>query len=482
MQKLTPYVILADAGDWASGGTIGTISQGGYIVEIMNAVKYNVAVPGNHEFDFGMEQFKKLAASLDCGLTACNFRDLRTGELVLKPYKIFEYGGVKVAFIGAATPDTFMSSSPSYFKDKDKKYIYSFSGENNGKKLYETIQNTVDEVRAKGADYVIVLGHLGEYKGVTEHWSAPVIAANTRGIDAFIDGHSHEVTPELKAKNLDGKDVIITQTGTKLNYLGKMTINTEGKISTVLLSSADIKAKDEKIVKLIEDIKAKYEGTLEQKLSHTDFDLSAVDDKGEWLIRNSETGLCNLVTDALFASAAKTPTGKADIALLNSGGIRANIKAGDITLQNIFDAAPFINYVCIVEVSGQSILDDLEIGARSMPGNNGGLLHAAGMTYRIDTSIPTPVIMVNENDFTISGDRRVCDVYVNGEPIDPKKIYKVISLDYVLLENGNGHVFKGAKMIEPPFSIAYELLGDYVSQFETLPEKYKESQGRIKIK
>ena len=317
-------------------------------MKIMNAVKYNVAAPGNHEFDFGMEQFKKLAASLDCGLTACNFRDLRTGELVLKPYKIFEYGGVKVAFIGAATPDTFMSSSPSYFKDKDKKYIYSFSGENNGKKLYETIQKAVDEVRAKGADYVIVLGHLGEYKGVTEHWSAPVIAANTRGIDAFIDGHSHEVTPELKAKNLDGKDVIITQTGTKLNYLGKMTINTEGKISTVLLSSEDIKAKDEKIVKLIEDIKAKYEGTLEQKLSHADFDLPAINSNGEWLIRNGETGLCNLVTDAFLAAAAKTPTGKADIALLNSGGIRANIKAGDVTLQNIFDVAPFINYVCIV--------------------------------------------------------------------------------------------------------------------------------------
>ena len=91
MQKLTPYVILADAGDRASGGTIGTISLGGYLVEIMNAVKYNVAVPGNHEFDFGLEQFMKLAASLDCGLTACNFRDLHTGELVLKPYKLIKF-------------------------------------------------------------------------------------------------------------------------------------------------------------------------------------------------------------------------------------------------------------------------------------------------------------------------------------------------------------------------------------------------------
>ena len=483
MKKVSPYVTLVDAGDWASGGVIGTISQGEYLLDLMNKVKYDIAVPGNHEFDFGIEQFMKYPQSLDCGLISCNFRDLRTGEIILEPYRILEYGDVKVAFVGATTPETFIKAKPSFFKDADGNYIYSFDGEENGKKLYSTIQKNVDEVRAKGADYVILAAHLGEYKDVTPVWSAPAVAANTRGIDAIIDGHSHEVTPELKIKNLDGQDVIITQSGTKLIYIGKVTINKAGKISSELVSPEDVKGKDENIAKYIDEIKASYEGILNQKLSHTDFILRAKDDNGNWLVRNGETGLSDLVMDALLAASAKTSTGRADIAFLNGGAIRTNIKPGDITLGNIFDVLPFINQVCLVEVSGQSILDDLEIGARLAPNISGGFLHSVGLTYTIDTSIPTPVKVDEKNNvIEISGARRICDVFVRGEKLDPNKIYKVISVDYVLLEHGDGHLFKGAKVIEPAFTLPYEILGDYVNQFETLPEKYKNPEGRIKIK
>lgn len=484
MKKLSPYVTLVDAGDWAQGGTIGSISEGEYIIDIMNAVKYDIAVPGNHEFDYRMPQFLKFAESLDCGLIACNFRDLRTGEIILQPYKILEYGGVKVAFIGAITPETYTTSTPSYFKDKNGNFIYSFDGEEDGKKLCRTIQNNVDEVKAKGADYVILVAHLGEYKGVTEYLSAPHVIANTRGIDAVIDGHSHEITPELKINNLDGQDVIITQSGTKLIHIGKVIINKEGKISAGLVNSEDIKGKDENIVKVIADIKAQYEGTLSQKLSHTDFILRAMDDNGDWLIRNGETNLCNLVTDAVLASSAKLSAGPADIAFCNGGGIRTNIKAGDIELGDVLSVWPFSNYVCMVEISGQSILDELEVGVRLTPNRNGGFLHVAGMTYTVDTSIPTPVTIDNEGAVTISGDkaRKICDVFVNGEKLDPNKIYKVISIDYLLFAHGDGHMFKGAKVIQQPFALVYEVLADYVNQFETLPEKYKNPEGRIKIK
>ena len=484
MKKNSPYVTLVDAGDWASGGVIGTISRGEYLLDIMNKVKYDIAVPGNHEFDYGMEQFMKYTQNLDCGLISCNFRDLRTGEIVLKPYKILEYGDVKVAFIGATTPETFLKSTPSFFKDKDGNYLYSFDGEEEGRKLYAAIQNAVDEVRAMGVDYVILVGHLGEYDDITQFcWTAPVVVENTRGIDAVIDGHSHEVTPALKIKNLDGKDVIITQTGTKLIHVGKLTISKEGKISTVLLDPEDITGKDGNVSTFIDEIKASYEGTLNRKLSHTDFDLIAKDENGQWLVRNGETNLSNLVTDAVLAASAKTPSGKADIAVYNGGGIRTNIKAGDITVKDVFDALPFINQLCMVEVPGQSILDDLEIGARLAPMNYGGFLHVAGMTYTIDTTVPSPVAVNDKNDvIAISGDRRISEVFVNGEPLDPAKTYKVISVDYVLLENGDGHLFKGAKLIEPAFALSYEIFGDYVYQFETMPEKYKTSQGRIKIK
>jgi len=449
----------------------------------MNKVKYDIAVPGNHEFDYGMEQFMEYTQSLDCGLICCNFRDLRTGEPALKPYKILDYDGVKVAFIGALTPDTFIKSKPSSFKDADGNFIYSFDGEENGRKLCRAVQNTVDKVRAEGTDYVILVAHLGEYDDIREYWSAPHVAANTRGIDVIIDGHSHEVTPELKIKNPDGQDVIITQSGTKLIHVGKVVINKDGKISSTLVNPEDIKGKDENIVKFINNIKADYKESLSQKLSHTDFILRAKDDNGNWLVKNGETGLCNLVTDAFFAASAKISSGKADIALYNGGGIRNNIKPGDITLQDVIYVLPFTNRICMVELSGQSILDDLEIGARLFPQFNSGLLQVAGMTYTIDAGIPTPVVVDENNNFiAISGDRRVCDVFVNGEKLDPNKIYKVISLDFVLLNSGDGHLFKGAKIIEPPFALAYEILGDYVSQFDNLPEKYKNPEERIKFK
>ena len=483
MKKMSPYVTLVDAGDWSTGEAIGTISEGEYLLNIMNKIKYDVAAPGNHEFDYGMEHLMKFAASLDCGLISCNVKDLRTGKTILEPYKIIEYGNLKVAFIGATTPETLLKSKPAFFKDKDGNYIYGFDGEENGKRLYTSIQKAVDEVRAKGVDYVILVGHLGEYSDVTEVWSAPAVVANTRGIDAVIDGHSHEVTPELKIKNLDGQDVIISQSGTKLIHIGKMIIHKDGKISSSLVNPEDIKGKDENITKFINDIKTSYEGSLNQKLSHTDFILRAKDDDGKWLTRDGETGLCNLIADAIFASAAKIPTGKADIAFIHAGGIRTNINPGDITFHDIFDVAPFVDYVCIVEISGKSILDDLEISARLLPKLDGGFLHPAGMTYTIDTNIPTPVKVDDKNQvIEISGDRRVCDVFVNGEPIDPNKIYKVISRNYVLLEHGNGHLFKGAKVIEPSFALSYEVISEYVNQFETLPEKYKTSQNRIKIK
>ena len=480
MQKLTPYVTLVDAGDWAQGATIGMIAQGRYILEIMNAMNYEFAAPGNHEFDYGWGMFERLAANLKCGFTACNIRDLRTGELVFKPYKIFTYGDVKVAFVGATTPESITKSTPSYFMDDTGKYIYDFDGDMTGEKLIASIQKAVDDARAEGADYVIVVGHLGEYEDVTEVWSTPFIAPRTRGIDVFIDGHSHEIFPALTFKNADSKDVIVTQTGTKLHNIGKLTIKTDGTLTTELIS--EVASKDEKIDALVADIKSRFEDTLRQPLSYTSFDLRAMDDAGEWVIRNAENGMCNLVTDAMLYSAKDTKTGYADIGMYNGGGIRANIKAGRITFNDALSVMPFNNTVVIIEVSGQTILDELEHGARLMPARNGGFIHVAGMTYKIDTSIPTPVKVDNKNILIgIEGERRVKDAMVNGEPLDPEKLYKVVSISYMLTGLGDGHVFKGAKLIEPDYSTASDAFAKYLRSFEIIPERYAHGEGRMTV-
>ena len=484
MKKLTPYVTTVDAGDFAQGATIGSISQGRYIVEIMNAVGYDVVAPGNHDFDYGMGMFEALRRNLSCGFIACNFRTVEDNKLVFPAYKIIEYGKTKIAYIGATTPESISKSTPTFFMDdKREKYIYTFDGDLTGEKLIADIQNTVDEVRSQGVDYVIVVGHLGEYEDITNVWSAPFIAARTRGIDVFIDGHSHEITPELKIKNADGKEVIITQSGTKLTHIGQVTIDTNGKISSKLIDKSN--GKDEEVDIAIQKIKGMYEDTLNAYQGYTSFDLVAMDDEGTWLLRDAETNLSDLVADAFLDAASMTKTGKADIAMVNAGGMRTNIMTGEITFNDTLSVMPFGNTVCIAEVSGQTILDELEVGARLAPQRNGGLLHTSGLTYTIDSRIPTPVKMDKSNmlESIDEGERRVKDVKVNGEPIDPAKTYKVISVSYVLFDHGDGHMFKGAKQIEPDFAVASDILGRYIRKLGIIPESYENigGQGRLTV-
>ena len=213
--------MLVDAGDAVQGTPLGKLSNGESIVKIMNAAGYDFVIPGNHEFDYGMEQFLKLASKMKCGYYSANLIDIKTRKLVLPPYKILALGNKKVAFIGATTPQTLTSSTPKYFQDKNGKFIYGFLEDESGLKLYKALQETVDRVRKEGADYVILVGHLGT-NGALPKWSSGAIAAHTYNIDAVIDGHSHEqYEPPHKVINSIGKEVLVTQTGTKLQALGQ---------------------------------------------------------------------------------------------------------------------------------------------------------------------------------------------------------------------------------------------------------------------
>lgn len=470
----TPYVALVDAGDAVQGGPIGTISQGNYIIEIMAALSYDVAVPGNHEFDYGMGQFEKFARDLPCGYVACNFRDERTGELVYPPYEILTFEGTRVAFVGVCTPESITKSSPSSFMDEQGRFVYAFDGGKDGAELIASVQGAVDGARSEGADFVILVAHLGEYEDVTEAWSAPYLAARTRGIDAIIDGHSHEVTPSLKIHDLDGKEVPIVQTGTKLMHFGELTIDTSGKITTRLIDTVD--GKDEEIEALIQRMKDRYEGTLRGRIGWTSFDLRAMDDDGEWLVRDGETALCGLVTDALLAAAS------ADLALINAGAIRADLRAGELTYGDALSVFPFGNTLGVYEVSGQALLDELEMGARLLPQRNGGLLHASGMSYVVDVGIPTPILLDERNALAgIEGPRRVRDVFVGGAPIDPARTYRVVSTNYLMLEGGDGHRFAGSRRVVEDFITNADALAHYIRSFPTIPESCAAPAGRLRI-
>ncbi|ORX43925.1 Metallo-dependent phosphatase [Piromyces finnis] len=460
------------------GAPIGVISRGSYIIDIMNSLPYDLAVPGNHEFDYGMNQFYQLSKNLTCDYISCNFRNLITGKLVFEPYKIISYGNVKVAFIGICTPETITKSKPSSFMNNNGNYIYDFDLDSSGKKLYDSVQKAVDDSRKNGADYVIVLGHLGGVVDATGPWTSSMVVQNTKGIDAFIDGHSHEVIPSFTQKNIEGIDVPITQSGSRFAYIGQVTITTDGHIKTELIDPVDIKEKDQKVTKIIKEIKDSYETSINVYLTKTDFDFEAIDEKGMWIVRKNETNLTDLVADSILSESKKY--GPVDISLCNAGSIRGSIKKGNITINDILTIIPFATYVSISEMSGQTILDALEMSASKYPENNGGLLHTSGLTYSVDPMINSTVQLDERNVFIgISGKRRVYNVLVNGEPIDPKRRYNIASNSYILYEHGDGYSFSDSKIIQSNFALQSDLFIEYLKKFDRIPEKYRFSQGRL---
>jgi len=480
VNRKTPYVSLVDAGDHVQGGTIGSLSSGRYIIDIMNAVGYDVVTPGNHEFDYGMDQFEIFAKNLSCSYVSCNFRDLRTGKLVLNPYQILEYGDVKVAYVGISTPDTIVKSVSKTFQDENDNYLYDVDGDVTGEKLVASVQEAVNSARNEGgADYVIALGHLGENDEAIKEWSAPFVVERTSGIDAFIDGHTHEITEQLLQKNLEGQEIPITQSGTRLVRIGQVTIGKDGSIKTELIDPEEVKGVDKSIVNLINEIKSSYGEQLNEVIGKVDFNLNVNDENGIRMIRKNETNLANLIADAyLYGSEAY---GGADIAIFNSGSVRASMKAGNITYGNVIDTIPFSNPVCILEMPGQAILDGLEMSARKYPDENGSFLQTSGLTYAIDPDIPSSVAIDKTNNMFlgVTGERRVHSVFVQGEPLDPQKRYKVISTTYILMENGDGYVFEGSTVINSQFALPNELLISYIKNLGDDIEKYREPQGRI---
>ena len=545
MKEETPYVALVDAGDAIQGAPIGTLSEGGDIVSIMNQVGYDFAIPGNHEFDYGMDRLLELSDQLNCGYYSCNFTDLRTGESVFEPYKIMDFGQVQVAFVGATTPESFTKSTPKYFQDDSGNYIYGFCEDETGQALYSRIQETVDEARTAGADYVILVGHLGN-AGITPRWASQAVVANTDGIDAVIDGHSHETVASTTLKNKDGEDVLLTQTGTKLADIGKMTIGTDGTITAELVdqvtggeagasytvqrgdslsriakrelgsynlwnviyeanrdqlsnpnvirpgqvltipgsqTAEDGKAEDPQTAQFIANIEAQFQETLNTVLATTSVDLTVNDPTtGERRVRSGETNLGDLTADAYRYVLG------AEIGFSNGGGIRDSIAAGNITYNDTLRVFPFGNMGCVAEVTGQQIKDALEMGARNYPEENGALQQVSGLTYTIDSSIPSSVQLDDKRNFVaVTGPYRVTDIMVNGEPLDLNRTYTLASHNYLLKDGGDGMtMFAGCNIVKDEVMADVDLLSAYVRDNlgGVVGEEYANpaGQGRIVIK
>ena len=485
MKKETPYVTLVDAGDAIQGAPVGTLSEGEYLVQIMNKAGYDFAVPGNHEFDYGMEKLLGLSARLDCGYSACNFVNLPSKTTVFAPYRIMEYDDIQVAFVGAATPESITKSTPAYFQDQFGRYRFGFSEDETGEALYDQVQSAVDQARGEGADYVILVGHLGD-NGTTERWSSKSVIANTTGIDAAIDGHSHEVCVE-QVPNENGEMVVLTQTGTKFANIGKLTITTDGQIQASHVSAVtDAEgnpAKEAEMEAFINGIKSQYEESLKAVLGHTDVDLMDKDpETGLRAVRNAETNLGDLCADA-----SRYMMG-ADIGFMNGGGIRAGIEAGDITYEDALNVFPYGNMICMVEISGQKIKDALEMGVKNYPEESGGFIHVSGLTYTVDSSVPSSVVLDEKRNFvSVDGEYRVRDIYVGEEPLEVNRTYTLASHNYWLKSGGDGmSMLMGCPILKDETMVDVDTITSYISEYlgGSVGEEYKDprGQGRITIK
>lgn len=483
------HVVLVDNGDAIQGEPIGTMTTGEAIIDLMNAVGYDVAIPGNHEFDYGMERFLELTQKANFPYISANFN--KDGELVFDPYVIKEFDGVKIAFVGMTTPKTITSSTPKYFQDEAGNFVYGFMQDEKGEKLYAAIQSAVDAARAEGANYVVAMAHMGNEATAMPYTYADVIA-NTTGIDAFLDGHSHD-TDQVIMTNKDGKEVPRSACGTKLAGIGYLRISAEdGSLSTGLYTwNNDVSVPE--LLGIENDVTAAVAAateTLDEKLGEvvaksavalTITDPEAKDENGQAIriIRNAETNLGDLCADAY------RDQGGADIAIVNGGGIRVSIPAGDITLGDILKVHPFGNALCVIEATGQQILDALEWGARSVPGENGGFLQVAGLTYEIHTYIESTCTADENGLFTgVSGEYRVKNVKVGGEELDPAKTYTLASHNYMLKNAGDGFtMFQGCNLLQDEVKLDNQVLIDYITGTlgGVVGEQYAEPYGEGRI-
>lgn len=464
----TPHVLVISLGDFAQGGVFCAVDKGIGITTLMNKAGYELVNLGNHEFDYGIAQLDTIIQCLKAEVVCCNFEDLRIKKTCFAPSTIRTFGNVRIGFVGMVAPLTETSDSPKSYYDADGKKIYSFhSGD-----LFTIVQREVDKLRAQGVDYVIALSHLGDNPFVSNNSIA--LINHTKGIDVVLDSHAHSYIPESKITNLKGDPVLMVSTGCWFSHIGKLTITPDRQFIPEMIDTKDFDRTDAGIALTIDSLRAEFDHT--SPIAYSPFKLHAFE--AETYDRNSQTNLGTLAADAL-----RVTTG-ADIGWINAGGIRNSIHAGEIRFKDLIACFPFFNTICVAECTGQVILDALEYGVSRCPHDFGSFPQVSGIKYKLDTSIPTPVIMdVQERLIGIKPDakRRISNVRILDpftdvyEPIDPERTYSLASIDFLLKYHGAGDVFSKATITQDGGFNDVQNLEEYLvlELFGRIDERYE---------
>ena len=468
---------VVSVGDFVQGGTLGAVSKGEYIVNLMNKVGYDAIALGNHEFDYQLPRLNELNAMSNTKFISCNFQKIGEDKTYFEPYTIVSYGSVDIAYIAITTPETINSSSPAQFKNDKGELIYTF----NESKLYDIVQTNINAAETVGADYVIALSHIG-YDESGNLADITDVIENTDGFDVVLDAHSHSVIEEKVIKDKSGDDVLLTSTGTKFEYIGKLTIK-NGALDTELVEVESYTKTDPVVDAYITEINENYAQLGNRKIGESKVEFITHDKDGNRLVRNAETNLGNFCSDAL-----RVMTG-ADMSFVNGGGLRAPMESGDITFNDIFSVFPFNNQIVTAEISGQILIDFLEMAVMNYPEEDGSFPHMSGVTFSVNKSIPTSV-KVDANGFfeKVDGAYRVYNVKVldktSGEykALDPNGKYVLAGFNYFLLDFGGGMtMFKDAKILDAEGTLDVELLENYIVEHlgGVIGEEYAEVKPNI---
>ena len=493
LSKNYPNIISVDVGDHIQGGTLGSISDGTAIIDIMNKVGFDVSILGNHEFDFGIEELSILGENITSKYISSNFCYKKNKTSVYNPYKIIEKGGKKIAFIGVITPLTFSKTYLSSIKDSNGEEVYDFLAGNNGQELYDRVQENINKVRnEEGADYVILLTHIGMD---VEQYTSNELLSKIKNVDAVLDGHTHKIY-NTTSKDMDNKDIHISQTGTKLQSIGKLIIKNDGTIKSENIQVVPEPSDKTNATKLtrgknevwvnkdmndyINNKFSIYEEELNELYGSNDYDLlirpEGTTDSHFIYCRYQEWTVGNLLADA-FKS-----TGNSNASFVNGGAVRNSLYKGNLTRSQIMSVAPFFNNVIVKELPGQCILDALEFGVSRYPSASGGFPQVSGISYNIDSSINSTVVTDSQGVFmNVTGQRRVNNVKINGEDIEPNKNYSVAMSDFI----GNGgdgynmfaeYEVSQEGLLTDTDSLSYFIKNDLNGK---IPSEYKDLQGRI---
>lgn len=455
----TSYVAVVSAGDFLQGALPGAYSHGEFIVQLMNRVGYDAVTIGNHEFDYGMERALELLPRLHTSVVCANLFAKDAPKPIFSPYVIKRYGDKRIAFVGVTTPDAMQSEAYAFF-DENQHQVYDLRTE----EVYSLVQEAVDNARAEGADYVIVLSHMGEAKlktGVTSH----AMIAATRGIDVVLDGHTHSVIPYDSVANLDGQLVPITQTGTQFAYYGHLWISTDGRMQLDLIPDADNPYRNPSVSALEDSINRVLDDATYYPVAQVAFDLPVKDENAMWYTRREETPIGNLIADAY-----RLQTG-ADIGLVNGGSVRNGLKAGIVTYGDVYSVLPFDNIVCRILATGTQVMDMLTRCTAKCPEQDGSFPQVSGIRFTIHTA--------SHRVSDVSVYDALSDTYL---PLDPEGLYTIATTDYYA-SGGFYCTLQECPILDATGMMGRDILTDYleITLQGIIPETYRSSQGRITI-